>query len=333
MGSKTQCPGDLSFDLIVIGGGPAGTAAAITAARRGLHVALLEASKGPRYRPGETLHPGIEPVLEQLGVRNSVDAQCPVRPEGLLVDGVFRPFGQDADGSPWLGYQMPREELDEILLAEARSLATVKRGVVPRGIRWRGHWEIATGDGHYTSPVVVGATGGTGWLPKRLGLGSIYSGPESFLAYGFGRQQEPLGEATFQSRPDGWCWTARVRDDLFSYCLLSFQKYPDIRNLTALKPEGKIARSRARWRVLEQPAASNYFVCGDSAFSVDPGSGKGVLRAMLTGILAADSTCHLLHSQLPKDLIIQRYKTFIQDFFNSESEALRERYQLTEPLN
>ena len=49
-----------SFDanILVLGGGPAGSAAAITAASLGMKVTLLERECFPRHAPGESLHPG-----------------------------------------------------------------------------------------------------------------------------------------------------------------------------------------------------------------------------------------------------------------------------------
>ena len=45
--------------VIVLGGGPAGTATAIRCVQSGLRVALVERESFPRHRPGETQHPGI----------------------------------------------------------------------------------------------------------------------------------------------------------------------------------------------------------------------------------------------------------------------------------
>src|SRR4051794_25366150 len=60
------------WDLLIIGAGPAGCAAAISARRHGLTVMMLEASAQPRRVPGETLHPGIEPLFARLGVAAQV---------------------------------------------------------------------------------------------------------------------------------------------------------------------------------------------------------------------------------------------------------------------
>src|SRR5712691_6644922 len=98
-------------DLLVLGGGPAGTAAAIQASRAGLDVVLLEAGVEPRAMPGETLHPGVEPILETLGVRAAVVAAGFHRHEGVWTewDGprCFLAYGADREGI-WRGFQVDR---------------------------------------------------------------------------------------------------------------------------------------------------------------------------------------------------------------------------------
>ena len=60
-------------DVIIIGGGPAGTTAATELARRGHKVQLFEKSRHPRFHIGESLLPMNIPILERLGVLAEVD--------------------------------------------------------------------------------------------------------------------------------------------------------------------------------------------------------------------------------------------------------------------
>ncbi len=55
-------------DIIVLGAGPAGCAASIRARQAGLRVIMFDAKALPNVSPGETLHPGVEPLLKQLDV-------------------------------------------------------------------------------------------------------------------------------------------------------------------------------------------------------------------------------------------------------------------------
>src|SRR5580658_11365083 len=61
-------------DVLVIGGGPAGSAIAALLARRGFHVTLLEKDRHPRFHIGESLLPANLPLFERLGVAEQVRA-------------------------------------------------------------------------------------------------------------------------------------------------------------------------------------------------------------------------------------------------------------------
>src|SRR3954470_1709527 len=116
-----EVPGS-EVDVVVVGGGPAGGAAALWCARQGLRVVLLAREVFPRHRPGETLPPGVEPLFAQLGVNEAIAAAGFTRHSGTWVSWSgprrFDPFGADERG-PWQGFQAPREELDRILLEAA----------------------------------------------------------------------------------------------------------------------------------------------------------------------------------------------------------------------
>src|SRR5580658_5325196 len=94
-------------DVAIVGGGPAGSAAAIWCAKSGLDVLLLEAQPFPRDRPGESLHPGIEPLFDQLGAGDAIRAAGFLRYRGHQViwggPPRYEAFGAGASG-PWLGF-------------------------------------------------------------------------------------------------------------------------------------------------------------------------------------------------------------------------------------
>jgi 2-polyprenyl-6-methoxyphenol hydroxylase-like FAD-dependent oxidoreductase len=103
-------------EVLVIGAGPAGTAAAITLASRGVDVVLVDQADFPRDKIcGDALIPDALAALERLGVLPAVQARasCAERVQ------VFAPDGSDLmlDGRIRC---LPRVELDELMLGHAR---------------------------------------------------------------------------------------------------------------------------------------------------------------------------------------------------------------------
>ena len=114
----------VSTDILVIGGGPGGSAAATFLARKGWKVTLIEKSEHPRFHIGESLLPMNIPILEKLGVLEHV------RKIGLLKlaadfpsqDGQYHSFKFDRALSPKSNYafQVRRSEFDQLLFEHAR---------------------------------------------------------------------------------------------------------------------------------------------------------------------------------------------------------------------
>src|SRR5688572_25724079 len=110
-------------DVLIAGGGPAGAATAIAWAVRGARVVLCERDATPRERPGETLHPGVEPLLAQLGVADRLAGVTGARHSGTWIEWGsarrFEAFGEDERGA-WQGFQIWRPDFDAMLIARAR---------------------------------------------------------------------------------------------------------------------------------------------------------------------------------------------------------------------
>ena len=78
------------FDVIIIGGGPAGTAAAISLSQLGYKAALVERSDYNKIRFGETVQPEVKKLLNQLGVWAKF-----VEDKHFPASGIQSAWGQD----------------------------------------------------------------------------------------------------------------------------------------------------------------------------------------------------------------------------------------------
>jgi flavin-dependent dehydrogenase len=115
----------LETDVLVIGGGPAGSSAAIVLAERGHRVVQLEKARHPRFHIGESLLPANLPLFERLGVAGQVDAIGMQKWGAEFVSPWHGGRGETFDFSEgWnkslpFAYQVRRSEFDEILIRRA----------------------------------------------------------------------------------------------------------------------------------------------------------------------------------------------------------------------
>lgn len=117
-------------EVLVVGGGPAGSTVAGLLARRGHDVLLVDRATFPRPKPcGECLNPGAVAALERLGLLDAVLGLDPARLAGWSVAGS-RSEARGDFGAGLHGLGVPRERLDHALLERARHRgARVREGV------------------------------------------------------------------------------------------------------------------------------------------------------------------------------------------------------------
>ena len=123
----TKQRGSRSVELLIIGAGPAGVAAAIHAGRRGISTLLIDAQLFPRDKTcGDGLTPRAIHQLQLLGLADSVVERY--RSHGLKLHGfggsVTAPWPESTFGT--VGSAMPRREFDNFLLECARSQSSVE---------------------------------------------------------------------------------------------------------------------------------------------------------------------------------------------------------------
>jgi flavin-dependent dehydrogenase len=311
-------------DMIVLGAGPAGCAAAIRARQAGLRVVMLDANALPKASPGETLHPGVEPILKQLGVFDDVLHAGFRRHRGVWLERGdlrdFLPYGEDTEGS-WLGFQADRQTLHRILQqaavdagatlirnARAEALLTEKNrvtGVVVNGMQYRAAWTID-------------ATGRCAWLARKLELPIKTCSPPLGARFGW-RAGEPAdleGQPSFAFRDDGWSWQAPVGNNRTAWVELRIGE-----------PDGRApAGVDLTWQVRPHCAGPGFFLVGDAAATFDPSSSHGVLRALMSGILCGHLVEGWHRSGGAEASIIEAYRAWLSTQFEHDEQRLRQHY-------
>jgi flavin-dependent dehydrogenase len=121
-----------TYDVIVVGGGPAGSTAASLLSRRGYDVLLMEKEKFPREHVGESMLPFCYKLFDDLGVRDKMAASFVRKPGVRFVDRYGNAsttwcFSHVIKDETYLSFQVNRSEFDTILLHNARRLGAEVR--------------------------------------------------------------------------------------------------------------------------------------------------------------------------------------------------------------
>ncbi len=216
----------LTADVAVIGGGPAGSAAATMLARQGWRVVLLERERFPREHVGESLLPASMPVLEELGAMEAVQSA------GFLPKyGATMVWGRDPEPWSWHfretsvqyphAYQVWRPTFDHILLENARALGVdVREGCRVGTVEWSDSQPDAVV--HYTSDTdgqrklltrfVVDASGQAALLAQQSGTRLWDSFFQNLAVYAYFEGGDPLpspdeNNILIEAFEHGWFWT------------------------------------------------------------------------------------------------------------------------------
>ena len=213
-------------DVAVIGGGPAGSAAATMLARQGWHVVLLERERFPREHVGESLLPASMPVLEELGAMKAVQAA------GYLPKyGATMVWGRDPEPWSWHfretsvqyphAFQVWRPTFDHILLDNALARGVdVREGCRVASVEWPSETSEAAvryvsdtdGQCELTARFVVDASGQAALLAQSSGTRRWDSFFQNLAVYAYFEGGKPLpspdeNNIFIEAYEHGWFWT------------------------------------------------------------------------------------------------------------------------------
>jgi geranylgeranyl reductase family protein len=314
------------YDVIVIGGGPAGSTVATRLAQRGRRVVLLEKEHFPRFHIGESLLPCSMPMFEELGVMPALQAHGfmpKYAAEFVTSDGTLTRRYAFADGlipgAP-SAFEVDRAEFDQLLLRNAS-----KQGVEVREGAQVTKFELGSdkaevvvrddsgSESKLTADLLVDATGQSSFMAGKLGLREMDTSLKNFAVFshyeGAVRHEgKREGDITVVLVPGGWWWIIPLADGRTSVgqvgpaSMLNGRK-PDenylqdqiAKNPYLVQRLGKATRvapvrTISDYSYVSKKLAGDRFVLvGDAGAFIDPVFSTGVYLGMSGAFKAAEA--------------------------------------------
>ncbi|MEI8311439.1 MAG: NAD(P)/FAD-dependent oxidoreductase, partial [Verrucomicrobiota bacterium] len=225
---------DPTLDVLIIGGGPAGSTAATTLAKAGRRVLVLEKEKFPRFHVGESLLPYNRQIFDELGIWPKIEAAGFMKKRGAQFlmgngsHGIRLNFSQGSFNKFREAIHVERSRFDELLLAHARESGAEVReecqvleylvGEEDVAVRYRD----ADGAGQEVrSRFLIDASGLSNLTANRDSLREYYPGHKKVAIFGHFAgidmpQGDEKGDILIVRRENSWFWLIPLEDNKVS---------------------------------------------------------------------------------------------------------------------
>jgi FADH2-dependent halogenase len=337
---------DTNWDVIIIGGGPAGSTAATTLAQAGRRVLVLEKAKFPRFHIGESLLPYNRKIFDELGVWEKVSTAgfTKKRAAQFIMGNGSRGNRLDFSKGSFTEFpeamQVERAKFDDILLhhsrengAEVREESHVLEHRVEKDrvvIRYRS----ADGAEHeVTAPYLIDASGLGNFSANRESQREYYPGHRKIAIFShFDGVDMPTGEQEgdilIVRREKSWMWLIPLAanktsvglvidaDDFKALGVTPQEAFDDaVRTTVAVNRRFPMAAMLEKLHVIadfsyknERLVSPRVLRVGDASGFIDPMFSSGVLLAMTSGQQGARAIHQALDSGVPLTKEMKRYE-------------------------
>lgn len=344
------------YDVVVVGGGPAGSTIATLLAQKGKSVAVIEKEVFPRYHIGESLVTGVMPILDELGVTEKMESQKFTKKYGItLVWGndqkpctvAFGEAGPDNNAEYSFAYEVKRSLFDKILLDHSKdSGVTVYEGHKVTSFIYDEERVVGLlcksqdrKNKEITGKFVIDASGQSTLIARKKKLLEYDDKLKNTAIWSYFKDAQRYkgkdeGNIIIENSNDGWLWFIPFSNNVTSVGFVSPSK--NIRNneknkvltekisessevKSMLENAEQITKCKATkdWSYKSQKFyGKGFMLTGDSAGFVDPLFSTGVFLAMNSASLGANIVEEILDNPEKEEELLSIYENKYKSFLN-----------------
>lgn len=354
-------PSSSDYDVLVIGGGPAGAITALELSRARMRVLVLERTRFPRFHIGESFLPknlevirslGLEPALRQLPHVVKLGAEFGI---GNSLTTTRFSFSMGLDGSRNETFNIERAAFDKMLLDSAREAGAevLEEATVRRVLRLSDGDVTVDVDGREVAArYLVDASGQSTIVGKHLGTRKVFAHHRKVAYFGHFLNVERLsgdeeGYPTVAMCDEGWFWMIPIDSSRTSIGLVmdadmarqvdvpapkmlawGIARCPLVANRTknAVFPETNYVAADFSYTCAPF-AGPGYFLVGDSALFLDPIFSTGVCLGLVASMEVAKLIVMVLRNQMRPSAARRRHIQLVRAGSNTFFDFINLFYQ------
>lgn len=337
-------------DVLVIGGGPAGSTISTLLAEKGWRVVLLEKDRHPRFHIGESLLPSSIPFFERLGILDEVE-RIGLRKYAAEFNSMYHGkgssfyFAEALDKSYPYAFEVKRAEFDHLLIRNAAAKgADVREGWRVTGVEIRDEEAKAVTaldengeERRFEARFIVDASGRDTLLANRLETKERNRKHNSAAIYGHfegavRRAGQDEGNISIYWFDHGWFWMIPLKDDLMSVGAVCWPYYLKGRDrpveqffLDTIKLCPEVETRLAGAKLVSSVTATgnysyqsarmrgrNYLLIGDAFAFIDPVFSSGVHLAMNSAVLGAEAVDAALRDPAAAEKALRHFEQTVR---------------------